>query len=345
MDFVGVLAIARRYPNRRLKPIQRLQLPVSATDILKMSTGILATIDNWHARLQKEKAARALLIESGAPAVRDLRFRKQSHNAVVFEGQLDGMTVFLKQYETDHGPALIRRGVEETAVVRKQMDGVSADIAEIVWFSQKHAMVLMTGVNGIPVADALSKGQVLDVMPQVAQWLVQYVGPRSFGDTFSTSYWTKKRAGEDISTLSPDDQTLVAKTIALQRDRHAAHGSMPVLKARLPKDFAPHNLHWTGQAVLGFDIEGYTTQPISRSIAAFCVLAQRRIPTGGERLYGVHKRCLSAFIDAFDLSDDIAMVMPFLIADELLQSMFRRHDDPVSGTAIRRALIAHLSET
>lgn len=309
-----------------------------------MSIGIIATIDNWHTRLQKEKAARAVLIESDAPAVRDLRFRKQSHNAVVFEGQLDGMTVFLKQYETDYSPVKIRRSVKETAVVRKQMDGVAADITEIVWFSHTYAMVLMTGVDGIPVADALSNGQVLDVMPQVAQWLVRYVGPRSYGGTFSTSYWTKKRAAEDVSALSPDDQTLVAKTIALQRDRHGAHGSMPVLKGRLPKDFAHHNLHWTGQAVLGFDIEGYTTQPISRSIAAFCVLAERRIPTGGERCYGVHKGCLTAFIDVFDLPDDIAVIMPFLIADELLESMFRRHDDPVSGTAIRRALIAHLSE-
>ena len=169
-----------------------------------------------------------------------------------------------------------------------------------------------------------------------------YVGPRTFADTFSPSFWIKKRKGTDVSALSPEDQTRTAQLIDLQKQRHARTGNMLALKGHLPKDFAHHNLHWTGDAIWGFDIEGYSTDPIARAIARFAVLAERRLPADGIRRFGVHLVCLDAFSGAFDLSGDHPELLPFLIADELLESLFRRHEDPVAGPVIRRALDAHL---
>lgn len=308
-----------------------------------MSGGIFSILETWQSRLAAERAVRAMLIECAAPKITGLSFRKQSHNAVVFQGELDGQPVFLKRYQTDYGPTLTRISVEETAIVRAQMDGVTAGIADIIWASEPQALVLMSAAPGTPVADALSGGQVAEVMPHVAHWLNAYIGPRRFGDRFSTSHWIKTRRALDWSTLSEPDQALVAQALDVQQARHAAHGALPALKGRHPKDFAPHNLHWTGTAVWGFDIEGYSKNPIARAIARFCVLAERRVPADAPRRLGVAATCLAAFEDAIDLSADPPELMAFVILDELLQSLFRRHDDPVAGPAIRRAMTSHLS--
>lgn len=307
-----------------------------------MNSGLIGTIDDWQTRLAQERAARKLLAAHNAPPVVDLKFRKQSHNATVFQGELDGNTVFLKHYQNDYGPVVTRKSHEETVVVRAQMDGITAGIVEILWTSEACAMVLMSAAPGRPVADALSEGKVAHVMPQVAHWLAAYIGPRTFHDTFSSSYWVKVRAAQDTSALSVDDSTLYAQGLDLQRARHAQHGTMPASKGRYPKDFAPHNLHWTGDAVWGFDIEGYTTNPIARCIALFCVVAERRLPAKNARLFGVSADCIGAFSNAIDLTLDSTALMPFVIMDEALKSLLKRHDDPVAGPATRRILRAQL---
>lgn len=307
-----------------------------------MTSSILNTFDTWQTRLGKEKEVVKLLAERGAPAVVDLVFRKQSHNACVFQATLDGSYVFLKHYETDYGSTLTRKGVAETELVTAHMPPTAGGVAQVIWSSEPDGLVLMSQAVGTPVSDALSTGQADEVTADVATWLAGYVGPRTFTDTFSPSFWVKKRKGTEVSALSPEDQTRAAQLIDLQKQRHARTGNMTALKGHLPKDFAPHNLHWTGDAIWGFDIEGYSTDPISRAIARFAVLAERRLPAEGMRRFGVHPICLDAFKGAFDLSGDHPELLPFLIADELLDSLFRRHDDPVAGPVIRRALDAHL---
>lgn len=294
----------------------------------------------------KIAALKAALIRANAPAVTDINVHKVSRNAVVFIASWAGDPVFIKQYDHDYGPRLVRDTVEETAIVQSQMDGQFGGVVDVVWSSEPEAIVVMTPALGLPVSEVLRDGDAADLMPCLGGWLAQYVGERIEADRFSTSYWLKTRQAADLGALRATDRALLTDLLSVQSDRQRQLGTVPAYKARLPKDFAPHNLHWTGQSVWGFDIEGYSKRPVSRIIATFCILAERALPDPGNepRRHGLQLVCQDALEGAFKDYRDPPDVFAYYVADGLFERALRRHDDPVVMASMRKLIQAHLSD-
>lgn len=299
---------------------------------------MIPPVTDWASRIGLERALRRTLEDAGAPPVTEISFRKQSHNAVVFHGTCADAPVFIKQYQTDYGPRLVRNTVEETGVVKGLMADGPGGVVDVIWASEPAAVVIMSAAQGDLLTKTLAAGKAATVMPDVADWLRRYVGPRVFEDSFSTSYWLKQRQAMDVTSLSPSDQRLVSGVLELQRGRSAALGRVPVWKGRLPKDFAPHNLHWDEGAVWGFDIEGYTTAALSRVFVTFCVLAEKILPDSWTRRSGLQDVAISPFLEAFSAYADPPELLDYQATDLALARFVQRNGQPETAQRLRHVL-------
>jgi len=295
-------------------------------------------LENWADRYGSERRVLAALRSAGAPVVSDLTFRKQSHNAVVFQATCDGQPVFIKHYQTDYGSRHVRNTVEETAIVRAQMAGSPHSVVDVLWSCERQALVMMSAAPGVPLIDVFQTHQCDAALADVAQWLRLYVGDRVFEDAFSTSYWLKQRKQTDVSHLSAADQNLSSAVIALQGERARTLGTVPVWKGRLPKDFAPYNLHWSDRAICGFDIEGYTTRPLCRIYANFCILAEKVLPPTDQRHLGFQGRAITPFLEAFCDHTDPPDLLAYLATDLALARFIARYDQAVTADRLRGVL-------
>ena len=295
---------------------------------------------SWGGRTQQERALIARLERLDGPRIDELTFRKQSHNAVVYHGVMNGAPVFVKEYETDYGRRLVEKAVEETEVVLAHFEGRSGGIARIEWANSEAKIVVMSQVLGRKLMQAAQGHEGYSVFTQVAQWLKDYVGPRVEVDKYPTRYWYKKRMKADLDQLNDEDQALVVELLALQRIR--ATGPIVMKSGRVPSDFAPHNLHCTEDEIFGFDIEGNSRQPLARAAVWFAILASRRIEVVGERRFGLPSQCIVPFMEVLDVGVDDDQLWQYLVADLMFARFTERYEDERTRTTLRAAIISHL---
>ncbi len=289
-------------------------------------------------------ALAGLVRAAGGPDLKDVALAKQSHNALVYLAEMGGRAVFVKHYLTDYGPTLARISAEESAIVHAHMGAGPDGIAEVLWSCEDPPMVVMSAAPGGPLTEVLAQKDAVAALNHVGRWLRAYVGDRTRHDQFSTSYWLRQREAADLAQMSKADQSFASELLEIQRRRAKAMGTVPAWKGRLPKDFAPHNLHWTGEGIFGFDIEGYTTQSIARSIVWFCVLAEKRLgPTQGRR-FGLQRRAIDPLLAGFGDCNDEEPLLAYLAGDLLLARLIARHDDAATAKGLRTAIRSHLDE-
>ena len=298
---------------------------------------------SWADRLRLERELSAILHDLQGPAVQEITFRKQSHNAVVYSGRQQDQRVFVKRYQTDYGSVLTRNTVEETSIVLQHMAAGPDGIAETLWASDAAGIVVMAEAPGRPVVDALAEEGCEPVMRQTARWFKSYIGPRHYDDLFSTSYWVRQRSDVDLSMMTDVDRELAQNLLALQRRRMASNGTIPAVKGRVPKDFAPHNLHWTGDAIFGFDLEGYSHQPLVKAALWFVVLASKRVENPKERLFGLPSECVQPFMDVMQDQANDERLWPYLAADLIFYRFQHRYADVKIRVSLRMAIESHLA--
>lgn len=297
---------------------------------------------SWADRLRLEREISAVLRDLNAPAIDDITFRKQSHNAVVYSGVLQGAPVFVKRYETDYGPVLVRNTGAETSIVAAQMRDTPDGVADVVWASDAGGVIVMSAAPGGSVADALETEHAGQAMQDVARWFKSYVGPRREDDFFSTTHWLKKRESADLSMMDPQDREVAQAILALQRVRAKSSGKLAAVKGRVPKDFAPHNLHWTGEGVFGFDLEGYKHMPLVKSAVWFAVLASKRIERPTHRLFGLPAVAVQPFMDVLGDQVNAPEIWPYLVADSLFDRFVHRYFDEKIRAHVRAMMHFHL---
>lgn len=176
------------------------------------------------------------------------------------------------------------------------------------------------------------------------EWLRAYAGDTSFIDRFSTSYWLKKRTMVDLAPLRPKDREIAADLRALQVERAATMGTVTAVKGQVPRDFAPWNLHWTGDAIWGFDLEGHRVASLAQAIGRFRVLAVEQSPYGlpFEAAPQTHpvvpNDVQAAAADPVDTPD----LMAFVYGDMLFDRFVKWVDHGVIGPRLIRAIKTHL---
>jgi len=294
-------------------------------------------------RILQERRLAHDIVSLGGPDIQNLTFRKQSHNAVVYQGELDEQAVFVKRYETDYGPKRTQKAITETQIVLEHFKGRADGIARILWASEQSAIVVMSEAAGQALTTVLNTDDCLPALHNVARWFNDYVGNRREKASFNTRYWVKQRRQMDVSGLKPYDQKLMKDLLVLQRSRSKKQVSIASVKGCTPGDFAPHNLHWTGEGVFGFDIEGHSHQPLVKAAVRFAVLASKRIEKPGDRLFGLPAECLTPFMNVLDGTENGPNLWPYLAADLMYERFVRRYADQVTRDSLRQSIQLHLA--
>jgi len=265
--------------------------------------------------------------------IKDLTFVQQSHNATVFRGVLDGNTAFFKAYAPPDALKIVGRSIEEIDAVSARMSGQIGGVAPLLWASKENGIIATGEVPGVAVSDLLDKSDHVRMLQSVEKWLHAYAGDTSFADRFSTGYWSKKRQAVDLSGLHRRDRQLATDLRDMQTARAKNRGPVPAIKGQVPRDFAPWNLHWTGDAVWGFDMEGHHVAALVQSIARFRVLVVEQ--SSHAPLFESHRDTTR-----FGTPE----LMSFAYGDLLFDRFLKWVDHGVKGPRLMRAIKAHLDE-
>ncbi|MBT8412287.1 MAG: hypothetical protein KJP02_10885 [Octadecabacter sp.] len=301
-------------------------------------------------KARKLKSFRQILERDCPHDVDDLAFVQQSHNSTVFRGTLGGQTAFFKAYDLPDADALMQRGVAEIEAVSRRMKGFAGGVAPLLWASMPNGIVATGAVSGVAVSEALEHAGQGCVLEKVYEWLHAYAGDTAFDDRFSTSYWMQKRQTADLDKWRGPDRQVASALRELQARRADKMGTVPAVKGQVPKDFAPWNLHWDGEAVWGFDMEGHVVAPLARKMARFRVLAVEQSASGS--LFTSESAMNPVASNApFSASgaraakgSDPADLMAFMVGDMLFERFEKWADHRVIGPRLRLAIEAHLSD-
>ena len=103
------------------------------------------------------------------------------------------------------------------------------------------------------------------------------------------------------------------------------------------------NLHWTGDAIFGFDLEGYSHQPLVKAALWFAVLASKRVENPQERLFGLPSECVQPFMDVMKDQANDGGLWPYLAADLMFYRFQHRYADVKIRVSLRTAIESHLA--
>lgn len=271
----------------------------------------------------------------------ELAFVQQSHNATVFKGSLDGQAAFFKSYELGDATKWTQGGIDEAEAASDRMIGYGGGVARLLWASVPDGIIVTTEVPGRLAIDVLDTPDIGEMLGEVGRWLRAYVGDTAFNDRFSTSYWVRRRQAVDLSVLGPKDRQLAADLLNLQGVRAETLGTISSWKGQAPRDFAPWNLHWTGDVIWGFDLEGHVAKSLAQVAARFSVLVveQSQGVAGPDVLSTTATQLRAAFSDC----EDPPQLMPFVLGDLLFERFVKWADHDVKRPKLRRAIEAHLA--
>jgi hypothetical protein len=294
----------------------------------------------------RKLAAFRTLIGAVCPRdVNDLAFVQQSHNATIYRGAFNGEDVFLKAYEERKGRERTLSTIAETRAARDRMAGYKGGVAEVLWASEEDRIVVTKAVPGKAVDDALDHRNLAAMLRDISHWLRAYSGDTMYLDRLSTAYWARKRQRLDLSALTSPDRKLAEALLALQVKRADEWGTLAAVTGHYPSDFAPQNLHWTGDAIWGFDLEGHQSGSLAMSLARMLVLCVERsdIVTAPSSL--TLQGSAAALHTAFASHGDAPQLMQFALADVLLERFVKWSGHWLKNPRLYAAIDEHLAQT
>ncbi|KJZ20754.1 hypothetical protein [Loktanella sp. S4079] len=264
--------------------------------------------------------------------------RAKPHSAV-FAGTFRDQPIIARHVTRPNAAELVTKLGHELREVGPKMNDGDCRLNQLIDLDPTVGLLIVSKLPGEP----LLLHSASDLYRHVGRWHHKYVGGRREQGKFSAQYWLSKLDQVPNNGLDGDDLALAAHFKSrLDNDGSALQGGK-ICRVAGHGDFAPHNFHFDGQTLYGFDTGVGAKTPLARDLAHLVFHVALKAENSSASPWGVAEQDVIDLAQAAELpSDELPSTLWFFYGWFLYRGLLRYAKNATRRERLRSLITTYL---